>query len=60
MQELDIMKSTPLDRMWLNELATLRGAYLVHKEERAAALSNTPVKKSSVTKIIKKVKKVSA
>jgi len=59
-QELDIMKSTPLDRMWLNELATLRGAYLVHKEERAAALSNTPVKKSSVTKIIKKVKKVSA
>ena len=58
--ELDVMKSTPLDRMWLNELATLRGAYLVHKEERAAALSNTPVKKSSVTKIIKKVKKVSA
>lgn len=59
-QELDIVKSTPLDKMWLNELTTLKAAYLIHKEERATALSNTPAKKSSAdgaTKV-KKAKKV--
>ena len=60
-QELELVKSTPLDRMWLNELTTLKAVYLVHKEERAIALSNAPVKKPAgdgSTKISKKVKKV--
>jgi len=56
--ELERVKNTTSNRMWLSELGELKEAYLVHKSERAMMLSNSPSPegKSSTVKKVKKTK----
>jgi DNA topoisomerase-2 len=61
MRELEIIQSTTIEQMWLNELLALREIYMEYKEERERFMSGEEggkqkkkVVKSSQTKIIKK------
>jgi DNA topoisomerase-2 len=59
--ELDIIKSTTTQKMWLNELNILEEEYIKYKEERERSMSGVSkekiVKKKTV-KLVKTVKKV--
>lgn len=62
-QELERVKATSAEDMWLQELSVLRTEYLKHKEERAMMLSNSPAissKKEAVkrAKVVKKTKTI--
>ena len=56
--ELEIVKSTTINQMWLNELDILKEQYVEYKEERARLMSGVSkkkvVSKNSVKKIVKK------
>jgi DNA topoisomerase-2 len=59
--ELETIKSTSINKMWLNELQTLRGQYIEYKEERTRLMNEDGAKskkkvvsKSSTKKFVKK------
>ena len=59
--ELESVKATGINKMWLNELETLKEQYTEYKEERARLMNcddskkkNKIVSKNVVKKIIKK------
>lgn len=59
--ELETIKSTTINKMWLNELQTLRGQYIEYKEERIRLMNEDGskskkkvVSKSSTKKVVKK------
>ena len=59
--ELEIVKSTSINKMWLNELETLKEQYAEYKEERTKIMNGDDSKpkkktvtKSAVKKIVKK------
>ena len=58
--ELEIVKSTTINKMWLTELETLKEQYAEYKEERTKVMNgeDSKPKKKSVTKsVVKKVVK---
>ena len=58
--ELEIVKSTSINKMWLDELETLKEQYIEYKEERTRVMNgeDSKPKKKSVTKsAVKKVVK---
>jgi DNA topoisomerase-2 len=56
--ELEIIKKTTINKMWLNELDELKKQYIEYKEERIMLMNGTPkkkvVSKTSVKKVAKK------
>jgi DNA topoisomerase-2 len=56
--ELEVVKSTTINKMWLNELETLKEQYIEYKEERTRLMNGSPkkkvVSKSNVKKSVKK------
>ena len=59
--ELEIVKSTSINKMWLNELETLKEQYIEYKEERTrlmngddSKLKKKVVSKTNVKKVVKK------
>jgi DNA topoisomerase-2 len=57
--ELESVKSTTINKMWLNELETLKEQYLEYKEERTRVMNGCEskkkiVSKSAVKKVVKK------
>ena len=59
--ELETVKSTTINKMWLNELTILKEQYIEYKEERTRLMNGEDVKpkkkvvsKSAVKKIVKK------
>jgi len=59
--ELEIVKSTTINKMWLNELETLKEQYFEYKEERNKLMNGDDVKpkkkvvsKTAVKKVVKK------
>jgi DNA topoisomerase-2 len=56
--ELETVKSTTINKMWLNELETLKEQYIEYKEERTRITNGVSkkkvVSKSSVKKVVKK------
>jgi DNA topoisomerase-2 len=56
--ELEAIKATTINKMWLNELNELEEQYLKYKEERAMLMSGEEKKKKVVSKsIVKKIVK---
>jgi hypothetical protein len=60
--ELEQIKNTTINKMWLNELNNLRELYIEYKAERARAMSGEEKKKKVVSKgtntkkVVKKTK----
>jgi hypothetical protein len=56
--ELELVKSTTINKMWLNELDILKEQYVEYKEERTRLMCGVSkkkvVSKISVKKIVKK------
>lgn len=56
--ELELVKSTTINKMWLNELDVLKEQYIEYKEERIRLMNGVTkkkvVSKNSVKKIVKK------
>jgi len=59
--ELEMVKSTTINKMWLNELETLKEQYIEYKEERTISMNGEDSKpkkknvtKSAVKKVVKK------
>ena len=56
--ELDVVKSTTINKMWLNELDILKEHYIEYKEERTRLMNGVTkkkvVSKNSVKKVVKK------
>jgi hypothetical protein len=56
--ELETIKSTTINKMWLNELETLKEQYIEYKEERTRLMNGSPnkkiVSKPNVKKVVKK------
>ena len=59
--ELEIVKSTTINKMWLNELEALKEQYIEYKEERNRLMNGEDVKskkkvvsKTAVKKVVKK------
>jgi len=59
--ELETVKNTSINKMWLDELETLKEQYLEYKEERTRVMNGEDSKpkkktvtKSAVKKIVKK------
>ena len=59
--ELEMVKSTTINKMWLNELETLKEQYIEYKEERTRSMNGEDSKpkkknvtKSAVKKVVKK------
>jgi DNA topoisomerase-2 len=55
--ELEIVKSTTINNMWLNELNSLKEQYIEYKEERARLMNGVSKKKvikSNVKRVVKK------
>ena len=48
--ELDTVKKTTINKMWINELDELRVQYVEYKEERARLMSGEEKKKKTVSK----------
>jgi DNA topoisomerase-2 len=57
MDVLEIVKSTTIHQMWLNELETLKEQYINYKEERNLTIENIKAKAKAKNKIKKMVKK---
>jgi DNA topoisomerase-2 len=56
--ELETVKSTTINKMWLNELETLKEQYLEYKEERTRVMNGCEPKKKIVSKYaVKKIVK---
>jgi DNA topoisomerase-2 len=58
--ELEMVKSTSINKMWLNELETLKEQYIEYKEERTRVMNGEdfkPKKKSVTKNAVKKVVK---
>jgi DNA topoisomerase-2 len=54
--ELEVVKSRTIEEMWLGELDTLSSEYAKYREERERSMMGVVVKKTSGTKVVKKVK----
>jgi DNA topoisomerase-2 len=54
--ELEVVKSRTIEEMWLGELDTLSSEYAKYREERKRSMMGVVVKKTSGTKVVKKVK----
>jgi DNA topoisomerase-2 len=52
--ELETIKSTTINKMWLNELQTLRGQYVEYKEERIRLMNENQKNKTLTKTVIKK------
>jgi hypothetical protein len=57
--ELEIVKTTTINKMWLNELETLKEQYSEYKEDRTRLMNGEEkkkkvVSKTSVKKVVKK------
>jgi len=55
--ELEIVKSTSINNMWLNELNSLKEQYIDYKEERTRLMNGISKKKVTKTNVKKVVKK---
>jgi DNA topoisomerase-2 len=55
--ELEIIKKTTINKMWLNELNELKKQYIEYKEKRIMVVNGTPKKKVASKTDIKKVAK---
>jgi len=56
--ELENIKKTTINKMWISELDHLRVQYLEYKEERARLMSGEEKKKKVVSKASTSIKKV--
>jgi hypothetical protein len=52
--ELETIKSTTINKMWLNELQALRGQYVEYKEERIRLMNENQKNKTLTKTVIKK------